>query len=101
MCIRDSFWTWLTIVSTRAFGTGLPLTTATFCASAANGAKPAAASARLAAMKLFFMVERAFPAQRCGLTKGWRPADARRPVVRSALRSAGVDREGVDAARHQ
>jgi hypothetical protein len=33
------FWTWLTIVSTRAFGTGLPLTTAMFCAWAASGAR--------------------------------------------------------------
>jgi hypothetical protein len=51
------FWTWLTIVSTRDFGTGLPLTTATFCACAASDARPAAASTMLAAKTLFFMVE--------------------------------------------
>src|SRR3982751_2047992 len=89
------------MASTRAFGTGLPLTTATFCAWTAMDARPAAASTMLAARTLCFMVERAFQAYR-GVERGQGSLQLPGGAVRSSgLRSAGVDRQGVDAARHQ
>jgi hypothetical protein len=59
------FCTWAMTASARAFGTGLPLTTAMFWAWAASGASPVAATAAttmLAARKRFFMMTGAFRA---------------------------------------
>src|SRR4051794_27912115 len=90
------------MASTRAFGTGLPLTTATFCAWAAMDARPAAASTMLAAKTLCFMVERVPFRPIGGFERTQRGLESPAGRARSGgLGNGGVDRRGGDAARHR
>src|SRR5664279_2965105 len=87
------------MVSTRAFGTGLPLTTAMFWAWASGATT--AASTMLAAKMLFFMNVPFGRGGSCGSKGAEAPARLARARCSARRRGAGVDGDGVDAAGHQ